>query len=288
MTAGGQTTFIAPPSPEQIMDAAHIEHGPFVVRVALVSGGIDSTVLAHRCRDFYDGICFIDTGTALPGVREHVQRVADLVGKPLVIYDAGVQWRAMVLGGAADPNRPSLRPFGFPGPGQHSVAYNRLKLRQVERLVREVKRKRTDRVALLTGVRTDESQRRGWNVANLERRRGAQVWVSPLRYMTNAEVRTYVAEHDLPLSDVAALIHRSGECNCGCFAAPGERDMLASLWPDWFETTIASVERQAEAAGLRFCRWGIADRPSKERTAWAGRDVGPMCAVCQLQLEGVE
>lgn len=279
--SGAQTTFIAPPSPEQIMDAAHVEHGPFVVRVALVSGGIDSTVMAHRCRDFYDGICFIDTGTALPGVREHVQRIAELVGKPLVIYDAGERWRAMVLG------QSDLRASGFPGPRGHSIAYNRLKLRQVERMVREVKRQRSDRVLLLTGVRVDESQRRRWNVANLERRRGAQVWASPLRYMTNTEVRAYMEEHELPTSDVAALIHRSGECNCGSFADAGEREMLASLWPDWFEATIGSLEREAAAAGIKRCRWGDGDhRDTTTRPSLA--EVGPMCAVCQLQLEGVE
>lgn len=279
MTA--QLELVARPTPEQVLAEADLEHGPFTARFALCSGGSDSTVLAHRCRDLYDELVFIDTGTALPGVLEHVERVAERVGKPLQVYEAGVQWRAMVLGGDADPARPTLRAFGFPGPAQHGVAYNRLKLRQVEQLVREHKRRRSDRVALLTGVRIGESQRRGWNVArHLGRRVGAQVWVNPLAYWTTDEVRDYRAEHELPLSDVAALIHRSGECNCGCFHAD-ERELLARLWPEWFEATIASLERAAAAAGIGPCRWG--ERPG------AGMFDGELelCSDCQLRLEGV-
>ena len=32
----------------------------------LFSGGGDSGVLAHRCRDHYDALFYIDTGTAIP------------------------------------------------------------------------------------------------------------------------------------------------------------------------------------------------------------------------------
>ena len=55
-------------------------------------------------------------------------------------------------------------------------------------------------------------------------------------------MRRYRGELELPQSDVAALMHRSGECNCGSYANPDEREMLASLWPRWFERTIRAVE----------------------------------------------
>jgi 3'-phosphoadenosine 5'-phosphosulfate sulfotransferase (PAPS reductase)/FAD synthetase len=260
-----QMALIEPPTPEAIMLAAALEHGPFAARFCLCSGGADSTVLAHRLRDWYDALVFIDTGTALPGVRDHVHRVAELVDRPLLIYEAGAQWRTVTLA------------YGFLGPGQHRIAYNRLKLRQVERLVRDHKTRRSDRVALLTGVRRDESQRRQANAPNLGMRIGAQVWINPLVHHTSEQMRAYRTEHDLPLSDVAALIHRSGECNCGCFAAPGEREMLASLWPAWFEQTIAGLERQAADAGLAACRWGA--RPPDGTPA-----PGLLCSDCQLQL----
>jgi 3'-phosphoadenosine 5'-phosphosulfate sulfotransferase (PAPS reductase)/FAD synthetase len=276
-----QLTLVAPPTPEEIMAGAEVEHGPFCVRICLTSGGKDSTVLAHRMRDHYDGLVFIDTGTALPGVREHVTRIAAIVGKPLIVYSAGEKWREMVLGTA------DVEASGFPGPRGHRVAYNRLKLRQVEAMVRDAKRKRTDRVALLTGVRIQESSRRRWNVANLGARKGAQVWINPIRHMTTAEVYAYMREHDLPESDVTAILHRSGECCCGAFAEPGEREMLQSLWPEWFETTIGALEREAETAGLARCRWGDGFGRGEKTRRGSLASPGPLCDDCQLRLDGV-
>ncbi len=264
-------------TPEDIVAEARKSHAPIVKTFCLFSGGNDSGVLAHRCRDLYDSLCFIDTGTAIPGVKEHVKSMAEWLDKPLVIYEAGVEFRAMVLGGHGDPNRPNLNAHGFPGPASHTVAYNRLKLRQIEALVRDHKTHRMDRIGLLTGVRTDESQRRKWNVSNLSTRNGAQVWVNPISSWTNEEMREYRHDHDIPESDVAALIHRSGECNCGSFASPGEREMLQSLWPKWWEETIGSLELEAERLNVPYPRWGANGK---------GRGApGPMCSDCQLKLE---
>jgi 3'-phosphoadenosine 5'-phosphosulfate sulfotransferase (PAPS reductase)/FAD synthetase len=265
-------------TPEEIVEEARREHSPIVKTFCLFSGGNDSGVLAHRCRDLYDSLCFIDTGTAIPGVREHVEKMAEWLDKPLVIYDAGIEFEAMVLGAVADPSRPNLKPSGFPGPGGHSIAYNRLKLRQIEALVRDHKTHRGDRIGLLTGVRYDESARRKRNVRQMGRRNGAQVWINPIASFTTEEMNNYRRENAIPESDVAALIHRSGECNCGSYAAPGEREMLESLWPEWFENKIARLEDQAKEMGLKHCQWG------------AGREVmgdapGPMCSDCQLRIE---
>jgi hypothetical protein len=45
-------------------------------------------------------------------------------------------------------------------------------------------------------------------------------------------MREYIADQALPEMGVAALLHRAGECNCGSFAAPGERRDLAVLSPE--------------------------------------------------------
>ena len=58
--------------------------------------------------------------------------------------------------------------------------------------------------------------------------------------------------------------------------------MLQSLWPEWFEQTIAAVEREAVAMGLGSCRWG--ERPPNV-PLHNGRPVGPMCSDCQLRIE---
>jgi 3'-phosphoadenosine 5'-phosphosulfate sulfotransferase (PAPS reductase)/FAD synthetase len=200
-------------------------------------------------------------------VREFVEAFAARYEQPLLVYEAGDAYRELVL-----------EHGGFPGPAGHGRAYTRLKERQVERLVREHKRQWADRIMLLTGKRRQESKRRAKTTAGVERR-GAQVWANPLIDWNREEMRAYRKRWDLPESDVAALIHRSGECNCGAFAALGEREELRSLWPDWFEERIASLERDAERRGVSACHWG--ERPSEI----ASGPVGPMCTDCQLRLE---
>jgi 3'-phosphoadenosine 5'-phosphosulfate sulfotransferase (PAPS reductase)/FAD synthetase len=263
--------------PDALVSHARAEHSP-VASFCLFSGGGDSAVLSHRCRDHYEALVFIDTGTAVPGVREHVERFAVWLDKPLKVYDSGDEFRRMVLGEGEDRRSENWRPLGFPGPGQHGRAYNRLKERQIERCLRDTKtgHLRSARVMFLTGVRRAESARRSKRAPLT--RKGSAVFVNPLIDWTDAQMRAYRREHALPESDVAALIHRSGECNCGSFAAPGEREMLRSLWPDWFERTVASLEREAEAAGIPACRWG--ERPPSTPIG----DVGPMCSSCEWQL----
>jgi len=255
--------------PDELIAEAKREHIP-IETVCLFSGGNDSTVLAHRCREHYDRLVFIDTGTAVPGVREFVESFAEWIGKSLTVHEAGDAFRRMVLGDTGPA-------FGFPGPAQHGRAYTRIKERQLEAMLREAKagRPRSARVLALTGVRRSESARRASRMPIT--RRSSLVFANPLIDWTNAAMRRYRVEHELPESDVAALIHRSGECNCGAFAEPGEREMLASLWPEWFEATIASLEREAETAGVPACRWG--ERPPDTTPG----DVGPLCSSCEFR-----
>ena len=149
---------------DQVVARARREHQP-VASYCLCSGGHDSTVLAHRCRAFYDELVWLDTGTAVPGVAEFVSEFAAWLGKPLRVLDAGDAFRKMVLGDllwwaryleardrepdvsvesfiAADRRRYGRAaggdlgqcPYGFPGPGAHGRAYARLKERQLARL----------------------------------------------------------------------------------------------------------------------------------------------------------
>lgn len=279
---GEQLRILPGLTPAQVMEEA-AQLGPFVARVCLFSGGHDSCVLAHRCRDYYDELAFIDTGTAVPGVREFVEEYAAWIDKPLRILEAGDAWRLMVLGGGERPRdgKPHVA-LGFPGPGQHGRAYTRLKERQLEQLKRDLKEghPRNSRVLFLTGVRRAESARRAKRMPVT--RVGGTVFCNPLIDWTAFDMRRYRTEHELPESDVSALIHRSGECNCGAYAQPGEREMLRDLWPNWFDRTIGSLEREAKARGIAHCEWG------------AGRDGdtaepgGPLCASCdyrQMQME---
>lgn len=264
-----QLSVLPQTDPDELITTAREEHAP-IASFCLFSGGHDSTVLAHRCRDHYQALMHIDTGTAVPGVREFVADYARWLEKPLLVYDAGDAFRNLVLNLG-----------GFPGPAGHGRAYTRLKERQINALVRDFKVgwKRSDCVMLLTGKRRAESARRAKTTLGIDKR-GGQLYVNPLMDWTAFDMRRYRTEHELPESPVSALLHRSGECNCGSFAQPGEREMLKSLWPDWFAENIEGLEAEAKAAGIEWCRWG-----EKPATDEAPSDAGPLCASCDWRYQ---
>jgi len=280
----------------------------------LFSGGNDSTVLAHRCREHYQALVWIDTGTAVPGVEEFVREYADWIEKPLRILRAGDAYRVMVLGDlvwwarfiTAHDREPGLSieefiardqrrhghasggelgqvPHGFPGPGAHGRAYSRLKERQITALLRESKEghPRTARVLFLSGIRRAESQRRSKREAVGRLGSSSAVFASPLIDWTGQEMRDYRRAHEIPESPAAALLHRSGECNCGAFAkADGERAMLKALYPEFF-AGIEKLEREAEAAGVRWCRWGGYDLHGKRAGERSRERTGLLCEGCE-------
>ena len=301
--------------PDELIARARGEHQPVAVW-CLFSGGNDSTVLAHRCRERYDGLAFVDTGTAVPGVAEFVREYADWIGKPLRVLRAGDAYRIMVLGDgvwwarydAARAVEPCLSieafvardtrrygrasggelgqiPHGFPGPGAHGRSYNRLKERQIMTLLRESKvgHPRSARVLFLSGIRRAESRRRSKREAINRLPGKAAVFAAPLIDWTGEEMRSYRRGHDLPESPAAALLHRSGECNCGAFAKAGEeRAMLKALYPEFF-AGIEGLEREAQAAGVRWCRWGGYDVHGNRAGEVTRRRPGMLCESCEAR-----
>jgi 3'-phosphoadenosine 5'-phosphosulfate sulfotransferase (PAPS reductase)/FAD synthetase len=300
-------------APDELITTAKSEHRP-VAAWCLFSGGNDSTVLAHRCREHYDGLAWIDTGTAVPGVAEFVHEYAEWVGKPLRVLHAGDAFRRMVIGDlvwwarfiVAHDREPGLSieeliardtrrygrasggelgqvPHGFPGPGAHGRAYNRLKERQIMTLLRESKQghPRSARVLFLSGIRRAESRRRSKREAINRLARTSAVFVNPLIDWTGEQMRSYRAEHQIPESPAAALLHRSGECNCGAFAkAEEERAMLKALYPEFFRE-IEVLEEEAKAAGVRWCRWGGYDAEGNRAGEVSRERPGLLCESCE-------
>ncbi len=251
----------------------------------LFSGGNDSTVLAHRCRDHYDGLAFIDTGTAVPGVAEFIREYAHWLDKPLRVMHASDAYRRMVLGGDVLRDGTVRTGLGFPGPAMHGRAYGALKENQIRALLRESKtgHQRRSRVLFLTGLRRAESRRRANREPINRERRSSAVFANPLLNWSSAHMAAYRRAHRIPESDAAALLHRSGECNCGAFAsAEHERAMLKALYPDFF-ASIEALETEADAAGLRWCRWGGYDRAGNRATQAAKRAPGPLCEACDAR-----
>jgi 3'-phosphoadenosine 5'-phosphosulfate sulfotransferase (PAPS reductase)/FAD synthetase len=301
-------------NPDELVAAAKKRWQP-IRSVCLFSGGGDSGVLAYRCREDYDELLFIDTGVCLPGVEEHVVRFAEMLGKPLTTLRSGDAYRTMVLGddlwwerfAVARKHAPSLSidgmiafdkhhaklarkrrlvkvygaaPHGFPGKGQHGIAYTTLKQRRIEQRLRELKvgQPRTSNVLFLSGVRKDESDRRARNTKPMTETYSMK-FVSPLLDWSNKAMQIAAADYGIPRSDVAALLHRSGECNCGAFAdAEEELKMIRAFWPDWHAETIAPLEEEAQRRGIRWCFWGGYDVNGIQ--AAGSEDPGLLCQSC--------
>jgi 3'-phosphoadenosine 5'-phosphosulfate sulfotransferase (PAPS reductase)/FAD synthetase len=270
--------------PDELIARARDEHDPVAVW-CLFSGGNDSTVLAHRCRTHYDGLAYIDTGTAVPGVAKFVRDFALWLDKPLRVLYARDAYRRLVLGGTVRHNGTIERGIGFPGPAMHGRTYERLKEQQIISFLRECKEGQSQRarVLFLSGVRRAESRRRAKREPITRLGRTSAVFVNPLINWTDLDVRRYSRQHHLPESDAAALLHRSGECNCGAFAsATQERAMLKTLYPDFFQN-IEALEAEAEAAGLRWCRWGGYDRDGNRATDASRQAPGLLCESCDAR-----
>jgi hypothetical protein len=92
----------------------------------------------------------------------------------------------------------------------------------------------------------------------------------------------YRSHFDLPRSDVAALLHRSGECNCGAFAkAEEERALMGTFWPQGWAERIEALEAEAQARGIRWCRWGGYDLDGNQAAGSATAPAGLLCSNCR-------
>jgi 3'-phosphoadenosine 5'-phosphosulfate sulfotransferase (PAPS reductase)/FAD synthetase len=235
-----------------ILEEAIQEHDPVAV-FGLFSGGHDSlcaTSIAAKHPRFTAAV-HINTGIGVEETREFVRETCEREGWPLLEYKRE--------GHGQTYEELAIR-FGFPGPAGHPFMYRRLKERQIERLIREHKQERKDRIVLVTGMRREESVRRMAHGdlapdSSGYRRRGAQVWTSPLRDWSKIDVNAYLEAESLPRNAVVDMIHMSGECLCGSYAKPEEMQELEQWFPDT-AARLHELERKVEAAGHLRCVWG--------------------------------
>ena len=211
---------------------------------ALFSGGHDSlcsTVLASRM-DGFEGVLHINTGIGIEETREFVRSTCAERDWPLTELRApdGEYERLVLTRG------------GFPyGEQSHNSMLYYLKQRQLAAW----KRKQPGEVALVTGIRKDESVRRfGSGISVAERRDGRKTWLSPILDWTAVEVSRFIDAEGLPRNPVVDLLHRSGECLCGALAQEAEILEIAR----WFPTTaerIQELERECERRGIVASVW---------------------------------
>ncbi|MGW1765325.1 phosphoadenosine phosphosulfate reductase domain-containing protein [Streptomyces sp. NPDC002073] len=269
---------------------------PVVATIGLFSGGNDSVVVNHLFRSRVDAIAHVNTGTGIRETTQHVRDVAATWGLPLHELHPRHSYRDLVLGRVLSTRGNNIGRQvwkGFPGPAGHNVMYRRLKDEPLQRLRAQLvgRKWRTRNVIYLSGMRWAETDRR-FRTAEEVDREGALLWVCPIVHWTDAHMREYRARHRcelphehaehrlcspgaLPLNEVTAHLHMSGECLCGAFAKPGELDEIEFFYPNAAKT-LRELEAEAQAAGLSACRWG--QRPPGERDK--ARRAGRLCTKC--------
>lgn len=258
-----------------------------VALFGMFSGGHDSLTagyIASRASQF-QAQCHINTGIGVEETRRFVRETCSIRGWPLLEYKAAENVRA---DGTLDPQiyDDLVMEHGFPGPAHHWKMYQRLKERQIERLIRDHKRRYSREVVLLvSGRRSQESARRAITVTPQERK-GGRAWVNPIHDFSKRDCHVIMEYAGLARNPVVDLIHKSGECLCGAFAKPGELAELSL----WFPETAARIRRLEEAVRLHH-PWGWGERPPRPapppkcRTAASNPKSQALCQGCLLQPE---
>lgn len=254
-----------------VLDEAVLKHEPSHV-FALFSGGHDSlcsTAVAAKHPAFTAAV-HINTGIGIPQTREFVRTTCRTHGWPLIeMHPDGKTYRDLVI------------EKGMPGgPKAHNTMYYWLKQRQVRRLVAEHKQGRHGRVVLVTGIRTDESERRMSAVMSVPIHRiGAQVWVNPILEWSKGDCQDFMEREGLKRNRVVDLLHRSGECLCGALAHRSEFKDIAGWFP-LVAQEIHTYERLAEEHGHLEDVW--AGRLTVNRQQL--RIDHPLCVGCESGL----
>jgi len=219
--------------------------------IALFSGGVDSVVSTHKTMTELDGnvVVYLDTKTGIPENRKYVERVCDEFG-----------WQLWTLRTSEDFEE-WVQEHGFPGPGHHFMAYNKLKDRQIQKLATVAE----PPLNLYAGYRKLESDRR---MKTVEPKQEYDRWTvhAPIHDWSKQDCLDYIDEHELPTNDLWDTLGRSGDCFCGCFGSPEELLDLRAAGCDghaeWLEDLEDSVERDDEK-----CRWAWGAMSENEKRA---------------------
>lgn len=224
-----------------LLSQAIAEHHPSHV-FALFSGGHDSLCSTHLAAQHpaFSGVCHVNTGIGIEATREFVRDTCEQHGWPLLEYRPDQKTYADLVGELGMPS----------GTTAHATQYYWLKQRQIRRLVQDHLTHRRDRIALVTGLRVDESKRRrAAKIAVPIRRDRTTVWVNPILEWSAIDCNRYMAANRLERNQVTDVLHRSGECLCGALAHHTEIELIRRFYPD-AAAEISRLEELARSRGL--------------------------------------
>ena len=251
----------------ELLSKAIEQYKPVAV-YGLFSGGHDSLTATHVAAQHpaFTAAVHINTGIGIEQTRQFVRATCERQTWPLKEYraeDCGQVYRDIVV------------QHGFPGPMGHLFMYSRLKERALRKLIRETKTEFKDKVLLVTGVRSQESQRRMGHVEPIQVD-GAKVWCAIIHDWSKRDCNDYIEANQLPRNEVVDLIHMSGECLCGAFAHPGELNEIEL----WFPETAAKIRQiEAEVKEVGHC-WGWEEKPPYTRKKAPDKRQMMLCYGC--------
>lgn len=194
----------------QIINDAIAKWKPAAI-ISLYSGGYDSlcaTHLLHRMDlELPLFVYSIDTRLSADGWRDYVCDTAASFGWRHDIYDnlSGfnefVKW--VELNGS---------PYSQEG---HKRAYNRLKGRAIDAMLRDHKPTYHDRVLFVSGIRQAESSARRKLINPVQRMGDSNaIFANPLFYWTDMDVLNYRIDNELPDNPFYNTVKGSGDCQC--------------------------------------------------------------------------
>lgn len=251
-------------SPLAILDEAYERFEPTHV-IAMFSGGHDSLVATHIAKQHpkFSFALHINTGIGIEDTRNFVRDTCEEWGIELREYHADKYVGAK---GNPDPQvyEDMVKQHGFPGAGQHSTMYNRLKERPLRQAIRELKRGRNDKTMLITGVRSQESKRRTKHVEKFQIWEGTKVWVAPIWQFSKGDVNNYIKDNLLSRNEVVDHLHSSGECLCGAYAHEGEKEEIRLFFPE-MGLYLDQLEEKVHQEGYP---WNWEDGPPKWYSSW--------------------
>jgi len=199
----------------------------------LFSGGKDSFATASVLQGTGRllGCILLDTGISVPEWKTGCIALCEQHGFPYEVIPTPIRYEWFVYR------------YGFPGPGMHGQVMTYLK----GRCIREFKRQYPG-ASLASGVREEESARRGFHVQEVSVWEGVTVY-APLFDWTTEQVLAYVEAKGYEKPQSYLILGTSGDCLCGAFARDHERDAIAAHYP--------SVDRRLiEIEASRGERWG--------------------------------
>lgn len=201
----------------------------------LFSGGKDSFATACHLQETERllGCVMLDTGIAVPEWKEQCLAMCKRQGFSVELIPTPIRYEWLVYR------------YGFPGPGMHGLFMNYLK----GRCIREFKRRHPGAM-LASGVREQESSRRKFHVQPVSTFEGVTIH-APIFDWSTERVMAYVESKGYSKPGSYLTLGVSGDCLCGAFARPHEREAIRSHYQDLHARLIEIEASHGEQWGAR-------------------------------------